>query len=130
MEIMKLAEELGKAIKDSEVYAKYLAAKEAYDNNEVVNDKIMEYGIQQQVLATEAGKEDRDEAAMEQIQARLEALYTEICADSTFLALNEAQDAMTELMNQVNQTINYTITGEQPCTHDCSTCGGGCSHNH
>ena len=128
MEIMKLAEELGKAIKNSEVYAKYLAAKEAYDNNEVVNDKIMEYGIQQQVLATEAGKEDRDEAAMEQIQARLEALYTEICADSTFLALNEAQDAMTELMNQVNQTINYNITGEQPCTHDCSTCGG-CGHH-
>ena len=128
MEIMELAEALGKAIKDSDVYAKYLQAKEAYDNNEVVNDKIMEYGIQQQALAIEAGKEDRDDATMEQIQARLDVLYTEICADSTFLALNDAQDAMTELMNQVNQTINYNITGEQPCTHDCSTCGG-CGHH-
>ncbi len=124
MEIMELAATLGKAIKESDAYKKYLEAKEAYDNNEVVNDKIMEYGIQQQVLATEAGKEDRDEAVMEQIQARLDALYTEICEDKTFLALNDAQDAMTELMNQVNQTINYNITGEQPCTHDCSTCGG------
>ena len=94
-----------------------------------INNLMMEYGIQQQVLATEAGKEDCDEAVMEQIQARLDALYKEICEDKTFLALNEAQDAMTELMNQVNQTITYNITGEQPCTHDCSTCGG-CGHSH
>ena len=124
MEIMELAATLGKAIKESDVYAKYLSAKEAYDTNEVINDKIMEYGIQQQVLATEAGKEDRDEAVMEQIQTRLDNLYKEICEDETFLALDAAQNAMTEFMNQVNQTITYNITGEQPCTHDCSTCGG------
>ena len=129
MEIMELAEALGKAIKGSDVYAKYLQAKETYDNNEVANDKIMEYGIQQQALAIEASKEDHDDQAMDQIQKRLDALYNEICSDETFLALDAAQNAMTELMNQVNQTINYHITGEQPCTHDCSTCGG-CGHNH
>ena len=124
MEIMELAATLGKAIKESDTYAKYLEAKEAYDNNEVVNDKIMEYGIQQQALAIEGSKEEPDEAAMEQIQNRLDILYAEICEDKTFIALDAAQNAMTELMNQVNQTINYNITGEQPCTHDCSTCGG------
>jgi cell fate (sporulation/competence/biofilm development) regulator YlbF (YheA/YmcA/DUF963 family) len=124
MEVMELAAQIGKAIKEHEVYKKYLEAKEAYDNNEVVNDKIMEYGIQQQALAIEAGKEDHDEALMDQIQKRLDALYTEICEDATFLALNAAQEAVNELMNQVNQTINYNITGEKPCTHDCSTCGG------
>lgn len=124
MEIMELAATLGKAIKESDTYAKYLEAKEAYDNNEVVNDKIMEYGIQQQALAIEGSKEEPDEAAMEQIQNRLDTLYAEICEDKTFIALDAAQNAMTELMNQVNQTINYNITGEQPCTHDCSTCGG------
>jgi cell fate (sporulation/competence/biofilm development) regulator YlbF (YheA/YmcA/DUF963 family) len=124
MEVMELAAQIGKAIKEHDVYKKYLEAKEAYDNNEVVNDKIMEYGIQQQALAIEAGKEDHDEALMDQIQKRLDALYTEICEDETFLALNAAQEAVNELMNQVNQTINYNITGEKPCTHDCSTCGG------
>ena len=124
MEIMELAATLGKAIKESDTYAKYLEAKEAYDNNEVVNDKIMEYGIQQQALAIEGSKEEPDEAAMEQIQNRLDTLYAEICEDKTFIALDAAQNAMTEFMNQVNQTINYNITGEQPCTHDCSTCGG------
>lgn len=129
MEIMEIAATLGKAIKETEVYKKYLEAKEAYDNNDAINDKIMEYGIQQQALAIEAGKEDHDDAAMDQIQKRLDTLYAEILEDKTFIALNEAQDAVNELMNQVNQTITYNITGEQPCTHDCSTCGG-CGHSH
>ena len=40
--------------------------------------------------------------------------------------LLEAQEAVNELMNAVNNTITFAITGEMPsnCTHDCSTCGG------
>jgi cell fate (sporulation/competence/biofilm development) regulator YlbF (YheA/YmcA/DUF963 family) len=129
MEVMEIAATLGKAIKEHEVYKKFLEAKEAYDNNEELNRKIMEYGVQQQVLANEAGKEEQDTAVMEQIQNRLDVLYKEICEDKTFLAVNEAQDAVNELMNAVNETISYNITGEQACTHDCSTCGG-CGHSH
>ena len=35
---------------------------------------------------------------------------------------------MNDLMNAVNSTITFNITGELPsdCTHNCSTCGGGC----
>ena len=33
-------------------------------------------------------------------------------------------------LDKLNNTITFEITGEMPssCTHDCSTCGGGCSH--
>ena len=124
MEIMELAEMLGKAIKEDKIYKDFLAAKEAYDNNEEVNKKIMEYGVQQQALASEAGKKDQDKDMMDQIQKRIDALYADIVEDKTFVAINEAQQAVNELMNQVNQTINFSITGENPCTHDCSTCGG------
>ena len=129
MEVMELAAQLGKAIKEHDVYKKYLEAKEAYDNNDAINSKIMEYGIQQQALANEAGKEDKDESLMEQLQKRMDTLYEEIINDESFLALNQAQDAVNELMNQVNQTITFNITGEQPCTHDCSSCGV-CGHSH
>ena len=124
MTVMELAAELGKAIKEHEVYKKYLEAKEAYDNNDTLNRKIMEYSVQQKALADEAGKQDKDEDLMNQIQKRIDVLYSEICEDTSFLAVNEAQDAVNELMNEVNQTITYNITGETPCTHDCSTCGG------
>ena len=129
MTVMEIAAELGKAIKEHEVYKKYLEAKEAYDNNDGLNRKIMEYGVQQKALADEAGKQDKDEELMTQIQKRIDVLYKEICEDKSFLAVNEAQDAVNELMNDVNQTITYTITGEEPCTHDCSTCSG-CGHSH
>ena len=124
MTVMELAAELGKAIKEHEVYKKYLEAKEAYDTNDALNRKIMEYSVQQKALADEAGKQDKDEDLMNQIQKRIDVLYSEICEDTSFLAVNEAQDAVNELMNEVNQTITYNITGETPCTHDCSTCAG------
>ena len=40
--------------------------------------------------------------------------------------MNEAQAAVNNLMNAVNNTIMFAITGEMPagCTHDCSSCGG------
>ena len=27
-------------------------------------------------------------------------------------------------MQEVNAEITYNITGQRPCSHDCSTCGG------
>ena len=57
MTVMELAAELGKAIKEHEVYKKYLEAKEAYDTNDALNRKIMEYSVQQKALADEAGKQ-------------------------------------------------------------------------
>ena len=89
----------------------------------------MEYSVQQKALADEAGKQEKDDDLMAQIQKRIDVLYKEICDDTSFLAVNEAQDAVNELMNEVNQTITYNITGESPCTHDCSTCSG-CGHSH
>lgn len=129
MEIMEIAATLGKAIREHEVYKKFLEAKEAYDKNDELNRKIMEYSVQQKALANEAGKAEQDSELMAQIQKRIDILYNEICDDKSFLAVNEAQDAVNELMNSVNETITYNITGEQPCTHDCSTCGG-CGHSH
>ena len=130
MEVMEIAATLGKAIKEHEIYKKFLEAKAAYDSNDELNRKIMEYSVQQKALANEAGKAgEHDNVLMKQIQNRIDVLYKEICEDESFLAVNEAQDAVNELMNAVNETITYNITGEQACTHDCSTCGG-CGHSH
>jgi cell fate (sporulation/competence/biofilm development) regulator YmcA (YheA/YmcA/DUF963 family) len=62
------------------------------------------------------------------IQKRINELYESIMAHPVFIELNDAQAEVNELMNAVNNTITFEITGEVPsCTHDCSTCGG-CSH--
>ena len=122
--IMNLAAQLGKAIKEQNIYKKFSEAKKAFDANEKLNDKIVEYGVQQTAYQEAAVSPERDDADLEQIQGRLNALYEEIFADPDFVALNAAQEEVNNLMNMVNETITFNITGEQSCTHDCSTCGG------
>ena len=124
MEIMELAAMLGKAIKEQGTYKKFADAKKAFDTNEEVNNKIIEYNVQQNALQEAAVSAERDEAVMDQIQKRLDVLYKEIFEDETFIALNAAQEELNALMNEVNETITFNITGEHTCTHDCSTCGG------
>ena len=58
----------------------------------------------------------------------IDELYEQITQSQLYRELEEAQNAVNELMNAINNTITFAITGEMPssCTHDCSTCGGGC----
>ena len=126
MEIFELAAELGKKLKEDERLVRLEKAHRAYEEDEDVNRLSMEYAVQQQAIQNEAAKEDRDDAAIEQIQARVEELYNEITGLAVYKELEEAQEAVNELMEAVNNTISAQISGEMPggCTHDCSTCGG------
>ena len=126
MEIFELAAELGKALKADERLVKLEEAKKAYDENKVLQRNIVEFEVQQKALQEEMIKPEKDTVFIEVIQKRIDELYNLITEDAAFIALNEAQMVVNELMNSVNTTITYNITGEMPssCTHDCSTCGG------
>ena len=126
MEIFELAAELGKALKADERLVKLEEAKKAYDESKTLQRNIVEFEVQQKALQQEMIKPEKDTMFIEVIQKRIDELYNLITEDAAFIALNEAQAVVNELMNSVNTTITYNITGEMPssCTHDCSTCGG------
>ena len=127
MEIFELAEQLGKVLKEDSRLVALEAAKAAYEKDSELKKHMMEYEVQQQAMQREVAKPDRDLQFIEVIQNRIDKLYTEIVENPTFVGLNEAQAAVNGLMNEVNATIMFQITGEKPssgCTHDCSTCGG------
>ena len=126
MEIFELAAELGKALKADERLVKLEEAKKAYEENKTLQRNIVEFDVQQKALQQEISKPERDTVFIEVIQKRIDELYKAITEDADFVALNDAQAVVNELMNSVNTTITYNITGEMPssCTHDCSTCGG------
>ena len=87
---------------------------------------MLEYEVQQRALQGEITKDERDTHFIDIIQKRIDELYNKIMAHPVFTELNEAQAEVNELMNSVNNTITFNITGEEPssCTHNCSTCGG------
>ena len=126
MEIFELAAELGKALKADERLQKLEEAKKTYEENKTLQRNIVEFEVQQKALQQEMIKPEKDTIFIEVIQKRIDELYNLITEDADFVALNEAQAVVNELMNSVNTTITYNITGEMPssCTHDCSTCGG------
>ena len=62
--------------------------------------------------------------ALTRIQDRIDEIYAEITTDPIFKELDEAQAAVNELMQNVNNTIMYHATGSTPCSHDCSSCSG------
>lgn len=125
MGIFTLAAELGRAIKEDERMKRMQAAKEAYESDAHILELLTEYGAQKEALNSigdVGGEIDVD--TVTRIQDRIDEIYSQITTNPLFTELDEAQTAVNELMENVNNTIKYNATGEMPCTHDCSTCGG------
>ena len=130
MDIFEIAASLGKALKDDERMQRLEAAKKAYEGDPALQKMLVEYEVQQKALQGEIVRDERDTLFIETIQKRIDTLYNDIMSHPIFAELNEAQAEVNELMNAVNNTITFNITGEMPtsCTGSCSTCGGGCAH--
>ena len=123
-EIFTKAMELGKLIKEDERIKALEAAKKAYDEDEIIGKLTVEYEIQQRALATAYGEIERDQAVIDAINGRINDIYEKVITTDAYKAYEAAQNRVNELMQQVNATIQYEVSGETPCTHDCSTCGG------
>ena len=130
MTAFELAAQLGKALKEDEKLVRLANAKKAYEEDKELQKYIIEYEVQQKALQVEITREERDTLFIDVIQKRIDELYKLIMEHPVFAELNEAQAEVNELMNAINNTISFEITGELPssCTHNCSTCGGSCSH--
>lgn len=131
MHIEELAAQLGKAIKEDPCIKELNAARDAYEASEELRTLMTEYEVNQKAIEFEAGKPDNEEL-VKKVQARLDELYDQIMEHPVFVRLGQAQDEVNSFMEAVNNIITFNITGELPssCTHDCSTCGGSCGHNH
>ena len=130
MEIMELAAQLGQAIKADPRIAQMEEAKVAYEKDEKIQQLMLEYNTQQIALAEEYKRETVDQKIIEAIENRLNEIVEAVTTSETFLKINTAQEAVNALMNEVNGEIEFQITGQRPCTHDCSSCGSDCGHHH
>ncbi len=126
MDIIKMAHDIGKAIKESDEMKNYEAAQAAYAADEALQTKVTEYNVQQKAFADESAKAAPNDFLLGAIRKRLEALADEITQEPTYIVFAEAQEKVSAVLAEVNETIMSEVTGEEPhhCTHDCSSCGG------
>ncbi len=124
--IFELAAELGKTLKEDARIIALDKAREAFEADADVAALMTEYEVQQNAIHEEAMKEERSEDVLNAIQDRIEEIYNKITESESYKALEAAQNEVNALMEAVNNTITFNITGEEPsaCTHDCSSCGG------
>ena len=126
MEIFEMAKLLGLAIREDERIKKLEEAKKAYEEDKSIQILTTEYGVQQQALATAYNSEERDEAFINSINGRITAIYEQVIATDAYKQYEEAQNAVNDLMEQVNNAIQAAVSGIEPdgCTHNCATCKG------
>jgi cell fate (sporulation/competence/biofilm development) regulator YlbF (YheA/YmcA/DUF963 family) len=124
--IIELAHMLGLEIAASSEMKKLAEAKDAFESNAELQNKMSEYETDRVLLTQEYSKDAADEKLIADLHARIDELAAEITSDSLYVAFTQAQAEVNALMNEVNEEIKFCITGERPsdCTHDCSTCKG------
>lgn len=131
MEIMELAAQLGKMIKEDPRIKRFDEVSEKYERDTSIQMKVTEYNAHSAALAEEYKKTTRDEDVIAAIENRMRALYDEITENPLMAEYEEARLAVNQLMEDVNGEITYQVTGQRPCSHgDCASCGGGCDHHH
>lgn len=117
--------QLGQMLKGDPRAATFLAAEHDYVTSPELNRLLAEYNANQAALAAEYGKgAEKDDAVIAAIEKRLEELYDGITGQPCYDAYVRAKEDYDALMEFVVTELQYAITGERPCTHDCSTCGG------
>ena len=126
--IIELAHALGEEIAKSDEIKNLAAAKDAFEGNAELQDKLKEYEADRLLLGKEFSKDtsEVDERVIADLKARIQELTAEISQNELYVAFSKAQQAVNAVMNEVNAEIKFCITGERPaeCTHDCSTCSG------
>ncbi|MCC8160026.1 MAG: YlbF family regulator [Oscillospiraceae bacterium] len=122
-EIIEKTRELGEMIQNSEEMKNVKNAEILQANNDEAQELLKAFNLQRMNLARDMQNEkiSREEA----IKKNNEAFEEMVSKSEVISGYIEAKKAFDALVNQINQVLNFYITGQDPnCTHDCSTCGG------
>lgn len=126
MNIMDKARELGRLIADSEEMLNLKESEAEIEQDDKSRRLMSEYKALQRELAR-ATQEKRDKTVLRDLNQRLDDKYTEITGHDVTGRYLTAKSIFDSFVNQVNHVIIYSITGEEPCSHDkCGSCSGGC----
>ena len=123
MEIFEKVRELGEMIQQSDEMKRMKDMELKHENDEEAKALMKEFNLNRMNLARDM---QNNKISREEAVRRNDEAFNEMCEKSPVIKeLVEAKKNFDGMVNQINQILNYYITGADPsCTHDCSTCGG------
>ena len=126
-EMKEVIAKLGELVKADERCTRIQSTISDYEHSEELTALIGEYNTQQNLLADAYNKPEGDQTASEEfksaVQARIDALYDQITTHPVYTAYVAAKNEFDALTQEIYAELQFVITGERPCSHDCSSCG-------
>ena len=123
--IIEKAKELGELLEQSELVKKQKEAKKAFDSDEELQTLISEFNLAKMALTNESKKDKPDSQLLEKYRGQTTSAYEKIMQHPVMIKLNNAEMAMENLFQQINQILQESVSdNEGGCTHNCATCSG------
>ena len=126
--VFQKTRELGQALLESEAYLKMKAAEDRAMQNEEAARTMSEYLEKRQQLQAMVQSENPDPGALKRISDEMDAAQERLQMIDDIAALTEARNEFNALIGQINQVLQFIVTGEmeQPsgCTGSCASCSG------
>ena len=131
--VFQKTRELGQALTESEIYKKMKEAEDRAMQNQEAAETMTKYLEKRTQIQEILTQENPDPAVMKALSDEMDALQERLQMIDDIAQLTEARNNFSNLIAQVNQVLQFIVTGtmdeESGCTGSCSSCGGSCHLN-
>ena len=117
--------ELGQALMESEAYRAMKAAEDTAMQNEEAAGAMSEYIELRGQLQEIMSQKDPDAEKMAALSEEMESLQLKLRSIDDIASLTAAREAFNALIGQVNQVLQFIVTGNME--EESASCGGGCA---
>ena len=127
--VFEKTRELGQALLECEAYRHMKDAEDRAMRNEQAAAAMAEYLEKRTELQTMIQGENPDPGALKRLSGEMDEAQQRLQMMDDIVALNEARNEFNGLIGQINQVLQFIVTGnmDQPsegCTGSCATCKG------
>ena len=126
--VFEKTRELGQALLASETYLKMKEAEDKAMKNEEAARTMGLFLEKRQELQAQMQSENPDPGALKRLSDEMDEAQERLQMIDDIVALNDARNEFNALIGQINQVLQFIVTGEmeQPggCSGSCATCSG------
>ena len=125
--VFQKTRELGEALLQSEAYLNMKAAEDKAMANADAAQTMASFLEKRGELHQLMQSDNPDPVAMKRLSDEMDELQDRMQMIDDIVALTEARNQFNGLIGQINQVLQFIVTGrmdEAGCEGDCSSCGG------
>ena len=126
--VFQKTRELGQALLESDAYKKVQAAEEKAMKNTEAAALMALYLEKRSAVQACMNEENPDPVAMKRLSDEMDDAQEKLQMVDDIVELTQAREEFNSLIGQINQVLQFIVTGRmddgEGCTGNCSSCGG------